>query len=170
MMEVNEILTAVGTGIGIFGGFEGIKWLINWIANRKTLARKEEADTDLHEADAKVRALEAEKSQWELFKDMIGELQIALLKKDEVIARKDDIIDEKDKLYGEQTARLRMIQDELLALHKEHTDLKARFVYVDTWKCQIGTCSKRKPPKPQLYGLEYNEEEMPIEHPNEEFA
>lgn len=169
-MEVNEMLTILGAGVGLFGGFEGIKWIVHYFTNRKTLARKEEADTDLHEADAKVRELEAEKNQWELFKDMISELQKALLKKDEVIARKDDVIKEKDKLYGEQTARLRTIQDELLALHKEHTNLKARFVYVDTWKCQIGTCTKREPPKPQLYGLEYNEEEMPIEHPNEEFA
>lgn len=154
---------AIITILGTVGGFEGVKWLITWIANRKTLARQEEANTDKIE-------LEADQKRWELFDKMLLRLEEGILRKDEIIGRKDDVIKDKDKLYGEQTARLRTIQDELLALHKEHTNLKARFVYVDTWKCKIGTCSKREPPKPQLYGLEYNEEEMPIEHPNEEFA
>lgn len=168
-MELNEMLTMLGAGVGLFGGFEGIKWIVHYFINRKALARKEEADTDLHEADAKVRELEAEKNQWELFKDMISELQKALLKKDEVIARKDDVIDEKDKLYGEQTARLRVLQDKYDAKVEENVLLKAKVLYLEFWRCENGDCYTRIPPRPQLKGLRFDPNNMPIV-PDEDIA
>ena len=46
--------------------------------------------------------------------------------------------------------------------------LMAKYIYADTWRCELGSCRKRKPPKPQLDGLEYDEKKMPIDHKNEE--
>lgn len=168
-MNGEQLITICGSVLGIFGGWEGVKWLVKYIANRKASQRQEEAAADLHEAEAEKAELDADAKRWELFDRMLLKLEEGLLRKDEVISRKDRVIEEKDRLYAEQTERLRKTQDELLNLHKDHTELKARYIYADTWRCEIGVCKKRRPPKPQLYGLEYDESAMPIK-PDEENA
>lgn len=143
--------------VGALGGLELIKFLLNRRANsRQALATADEAEAHADEAEIK-----AEKDKWELFKDMQHTLQEEVIKKDEIIANKD-------AQYREQTNRLRATQDELNNTLKELVDVKAKFIYADTWRCELGSCRKRKPPKPQLEGLEYDENKMPIDHKNEE--
>lgn len=143
--------------VGAFGGLELIKFLLNRRAN----SRHVEATADEAEAHADEAEIKAEKDKWELFKDMQHTLQEEVIKKDEVIANKD-------ALYREQTNRLRSTQDELNNTLKELVEIKAKYIYADTWRCELGSCRKRKPPKPQLDGLEYDENKMPIENKNED--
>lgn len=148
---------AIGSLIMALGGWELVKYLLNRRAN----ARHVEATADEAEAHADEAEIKAEKDKWELFKDMQHTLQEEVIKKDEIIANKD-------AQYREQTNRLRTTQDELNNTLKELVEVKAKFIYADTWRCELGSCRKRKPPKPQLDGLEYDEDKMPIENKNEE--
>lgn len=143
--------------VGAFGGLELIKFLLNRRAN----SRQASATADEAEAHADEAEIKAEKDKWELFKDMQHTLQEEVIKKDEIIANKD-------AQYREQTNRLRMTQDELNNTLKELVEIKAKYIYADTWRCELGSCRKRKPPKPQLDGLEYDEDKMPIENKNED--
>lgn len=149
----------IATIITALGGFELVKYLFNRGAN----ARQADATADEAEAHADEAEIKAEKEKWELFKDMQHTLQEEVIKKDEIIASKD-------AQYREQTKRLRDTQDELNNALKELVEVKAKYIYTDTWRCELGSCRKRKPPKPQLHGLEYDENKMPIEHKNEEIA
>lgn len=146
----------IATLIGAFGGWELVKYLLNRRAN----ARHVSATADEAEAHAEEAKIKAEKDKWELFNDMRQALQEEVLKKDQALA-------EKDKKYAEQTQRLRNTQDELNNLYREHVELKAKYVYTDTWRCEEGKCRKRKPPKPQLEGLVYDDQNMPIERSEE---
>lgn len=139
------------------GGLELIKFLFNLGAN----SRQASATADEAEAHADEAEIKAEKDKWELFKDMQHTLQEEVIKKDEIIANKD-------AQYREQTNRLRATQDELNKVLKELVEVKAKYIYADTWRCELGSCRKRKPPKPQLDGLEYDEDKMPIENKNED--
>lgn len=149
--------STIGSIVVAFGGLELVKFLFNRRANsRQASATADEAEAHADEAEIKV-----EKDKWELFKDMQHTLQEEVIKKDEIIANKD-------AQYREQTNRLRTTQDELNNTLKELVEIKAKYIYADTWRCELGSCRKRKPPKPQLDGLEYDEKKMPIDHKNEE--
>lgn len=149
----------IATIITALGGLEVVKYLFNRRANsRQALATADEAEAHADEAEIK-----AEKDKWELFKDMQHTLQ-------EEVVKKDEIIKSKDAQYREQTNRLRATQDELNNTLKELVEIKAKYIYADTWRCELGSCHKRKPPKPQLDGLEYDEKKMPIDHKKEEIA
>lgn len=150
-----ETLTTILVSLG---GWEAVKYFINRKAN-KTMAT---ANAALAEAEAQKASVQVEHDKFDLFEEINTHLQEGLVKKDEVIASKDRVIEEKDRQFAEQTKRLRKTQDELNAALKENTELKAKYIYADTWRCELGACKKRKPPKPQLYGLEYDENKMPI--------
>lgn len=160
-MEINwEMMLSAGGGLlATLGGWEGIKYLLN----RKANSRCADANAEKAEVEVDKAEVEVERSKWDLFERMLEGLQDGLIRKDEVISAKDRIIEEKDRLFNEQTNRLRNTQDELNNTLKELVEIKAKYIYADTWRCEIGVCKKRKPPKPQLYGLEYNEDTMPIE-------
>lgn len=147
----------IGSLIMALGGWELVKYFLNRRAN----ARHVEATADEAEAHAEEAEIKTEKDKWDLFKDMQRTLQEEVLKKDQALT-------EKDRKYAEQTQRLRNTQDELNNLYREHVELKAKYVYTDTWRCEESKCRKRKPPKPQLEGLVYDNKTMPIERSEEE--
>lgn len=164
-MNWETIVTTIGSFLAVLGGWEGIKYLLNRRAN----SRHAEAQADEAEAHADEVEVKVEHDRWKLFDDMIKTLQEglitkdkAIVEKDRIIADKDRIIAEKDAQYLEQTQRLRTTQDNFNTTLKELVEVKAKYIYADTWRCEEGKCRKRKPPKPQLYGLEYNEDLMPI--------
>ena len=146
----------------VLGGWETVKYFINRKANKAVAS----ANAALAQAEAAKAEVQVEHDKFDLFEEINAHLQEGLVKKDGVIAQKDRIIEEKDVLYREQTKRLRATQDELNKALKELTELKARYIYADTWRCEVGACKKRKPPKPQLHGLEYDETTMPIKPKN----
>ena len=113
-MGLNEWLAIIGT----LGGFEAIKWVVNFYVNRKTNARKEDASAD---------AMENENER----------KQVAWL--EDRISQRDAKI---DALYiefrQEQAAHL----DEI---HKRHeTELKLK--EAEMKRCDVRGCGKRQPP------------------------
>lgn len=168
-MEINwETIVTIAS---MLGGWETIKYFLNRKANR-TLAT---ANAALAQAEADKAEVAVEHDQFDLFKEINTHLQEGLARKDEVIASKDRIIEDKDRIiaekdraFSEQTTRLRNTQDSLNEALKSNTELKAQFIYADTWRCEVGECKKRKPPKPQLYGLEYDVDKMPITNKTEQ--
>lgn len=113
-MGLNEWLAIIGT----LGGFEAIKWVVNFYVNRKTNARKEDASAD---------AMENENER----------KQVAWL--EDRIAQRDAKIDALYiELRQEQAAHL----DEI---HKRHeTELKLK--EAEMKRCDVRGCGKRQPP------------------------
>ena len=91
-MEVNDLLAIVAA----LGGFEAIKWCVNFYVNRKTNARIEDAHADSEE-----------------FK--------TLREYNEFLQKQ---LSDKEERFVEQTGRLRIIQDELFTLKEESSNLK----------------------------------------------
>lgn len=90
-VELETVITIVGA----LGGFEGIKWVFNFYANRKTNARIEDARADNEE-----------------FK--------ALREYNEFLQKQ---LSDKEERFVEQTGRLRKVQDELYAEKEERSRL-----------------------------------------------
>lgn len=113
-MELNDWLTILGA----LGGFEAIKWMVNFYVNRKTNARKEDAVADAAENENERK-------------------QVAWL--EERIAQRDAKI---DAIYVE----LRQEQAEKLNLiHKNH-GLELKNTELTYKKCDVRGCPNRKPP------------------------
>lgn len=89
---VGDVIAIVGT----LGGFEAVKWLVGFMANRRTNARIEDARADVEE-----------------FK--------ALREYNEFLQRQ---LSDKEERFVEQTTRLREVQDELFALKETLSDLR----------------------------------------------
>lgn len=87
-----DILSIIGT----LGGFEAIKWGINFYSNRKTNARIEDARAD-------------------------GEEFKALREYNEFLQKQ---LSDKEERFVEQTGRLRQVQDELFTLKENYSNLK----------------------------------------------
>ncbi|UBD64007.1 hypothetical protein K6V25_13770 [Bacteroides salyersiae] len=113
-MGLNEWLAIIGT----LGGFEAIKWVVNFYVNRKTNARKEDASADAMEN-------ENERKQVAWLEDRISQRD----------AKIDALYIE---LRQEQAAHL----DEI---HKRHqTELKLK--EAEMKRCDVRGCGKRQPP------------------------
>lgn len=113
-MELNEWLALIGA----LGGFEAIKWIVNFYVNRRTNARKEDASAD---------AMENENER----------KQVAWL--EERIAQRDAKIDTiYVELRQEQAAHLEEV-------HKRH-ELELRLKEAEIKKCDVRGCSSRQPP------------------------
>lgn len=112
-MGLNEWLAIIGA----LGGFEAIKWVVNFYVNRKTNARKEDASAD---------AMENENER----------KQVAWL--EDRISQRDTKIDALYiELRQEQAAHL----DEI---HKRHeTELKLK--ESDMKRCEVRKCLEREP-------------------------
>lgn len=91
-MELSDFLTIVGA----LGGFEAVKWTVNYFTNRKTNARIEDAHADLEE-----------------FK--------TLREYNEFLQKQ---LSMKEERFTEQTGRLREVQGELFKAQQENSDLK----------------------------------------------
>lgn len=159
-MDWITLITTIGGFISSLSVVELFKY---WMS-RKAQSRKEEASAEQEEIQAEQMKVQVEQmevqvkqDEWHLYKDMLHSLQEGLLKKDEIIANKD-------ALYSEQTKRLRKLQDEFFEQSKElnaeikkNAKLNYDYLYADLWRCEIGKCKKRKPPKPQLQEVEFDE-------------
>ena len=159
-MDWITLITTIGGFISSLSVVELFKY---WMS-RKAQSRKEEASAEQEEIQAEQMKVQVEQmevqvkqDEWQLYKDMLHSLQEGLLKKDEIIATKDT-------LYSEQTKRLRKLQDEFFEQSKElnkeikkNAKLNYDYLYADLWRCEIGKCKKRKPPKPQLQEVEFDE-------------
>lgn len=166
-MDWITLITTIGGFISSLSVVELFKY---WMS-RKAQTRKEEASAEQEEIQAEQMKVQVEQmkvqveqmevqvkqDEWQLYKDMLHSLQEGLLKKDEIIATKDT-------LYSEQTKRLRKLQDEFFELSKElnkeikkNAKLNYDYLYADLWPCEIGKCKRRKPPKPQLQEIEFDE-------------
>lgn len=135
----------IGAVVMAFGGWELIKHLMH----RRSNNRKAEA--------------EAEKAEVEVEEDKFKHLESMIVSLEERLEHQYEIISQKDAQFADQTSRLRETQDKLNATLEQLIEIKAKYVYVDTWKCVLGKCNDRKPPKPQLHGLKYDETNMPID-------
>ena len=89
-------LTTILTILGSLGGFEGAKWAWSAYVNRKTNARKEEAEADSVEFDVL-------KKTTEFLQDQLRE---------------------KEERFAKQTDSIRGLNDEVLALTKEKGKLE----------------------------------------------
>ena len=116
-MEYNEIITTLATVIAALGGWEAIKYLIN----RKTNARKEEA--------------EADSLEFSVLKDTVTFLQEQLHEQ----VQQDS---EKEKRFVEQTMRLRKVQDDNYQLLKDKSKLELE---LQTYRCIVKKCHNREP-------------------------
>ncbi len=108
--------------VGALGGFEGIKYFLNWKSNK----RKSEAEAKRDEVSA--RALE-----YDLHRKQMEDLQKRLDKRDEKV----------DFLYTE----LRDKENTILRMTAEANINDLKYTNAEEWRCNILDCFERHPPK-----------------------
>lgn len=121
-MEINELLSILGA----LGGFEALKWMINFYVNRTTNARKEHAAADAVEIQNLLTIIDSLNKQIErLEKDLVG--------------RNSKV----DFLYGELRKAEEKVLDKLSELHVAELQLKE----AEMSRCDLWECLNRVPPK-----------------------
>lgn len=121
-MELNDWLTILGA----LGGFEAIKWIVNFYVNRHVNARKEDAAADAVEIQNLLTIIDSLNKQIErLEKDLVG--------------RNSKV----DFLYGELRKAEEKILEKLSELHVVELQLKE----AELSRCDLWECLKRIPPK-----------------------
>ena len=121
-MELNGWLTILGA----LGGFEAIKWMVNFYVHRHTNARKEDAAADAVEIQNLLTIIDSLNKQIErLEKDLVG--------------RNSKV----DFLYAELRKSEEKILEKLSELHVVELQLKE----AELSRCDLWECLKRIPPK-----------------------
>lgn len=121
-MELNEWLAILGA----LGGFEALKWIVNFYVNRHTNARKEDAAADAVEIENLLTIIDSLNKQIErLEKDLVG--------------RNSKV----DFLYGELRNSEETVLEKLSELHAAELQLKE----AELSRCDLWECLKRIPPK-----------------------
>lgn len=109
--EIATLLTALG-------GFELIKWLVSWIATRKSTQKKVREEAEALEINNEI--------------NKIGWLENRILERDKKI----------DALYGELRAEQQSKLDEI---HRRYS-LELILKESEVKRCDVRKCSSRKPP------------------------
>lgn len=111
--------------IGAIGGSSTITWLITFLVNRKTNARKEDASADGMEIQNLLNIINAQSSQ-------IDNQEKRMATRD---AKVDFLYSENNKLRSEQ-----------LELIKDRHELELRLKEAEIKKCDVRGCANRQPP------------------------
>lgn len=111
--------------IGTLGGLEAIKWIVNFLVNRRTNARKEDASADGVEMQNLLIVINT-------LKDEIARITSDKLKRDEKV----------DYLYVE----LRKSEEKVLGMIREKHELEMNFKEAEVKRCDVRGCIKRQPP------------------------
>lgn len=151
--------------IGTFGGFEAIKYYLNYKANKRMVqAQASSAETDA-----------AEKFS-HLYEVRIAELHTSLVKANELndnllerIANANKATDKAIDRCHELTMKLYESEkktnevNDAYAREKTRTaelerllgNERLRAAHYENWHCQVADCAKRQPPNPSLRGQIY---------------
>lgn len=121
-MGLNEWLAILGA----LGGFEALKWIVNFYVNRHTNARKEDAAADAAEIENLLTIMDSLNKQIErLEKDLVG--------------RNSKV----DFLYSELRKSEEKVLEMISKLHVAELQLKE----TELSRCDLWDCLKRIPPK-----------------------
>lgn len=111
-------LTDIINLLTVLGGFEALKWVVNFFVNRRTNARKEGASaTSLEHENEKVR------TDW----------------LEERISQRDARIDALSVI-------IRRLEEEKLSILKEKHEVELKRQAAEFRKCTVPGCIDRKPP------------------------
>ena len=97
-MDWAEVVGVAVTVLTALGGFEFIKWLVNWFANRKNNKRENDASAD--------------DSEFSVLRKQIEFLQEQLLKKEERFAAQTDALRDATRKELELTREVTMLKTE----------------------------------------------------------
>ena len=148
--------------LGALGGYEFVKWLVNYITHRKHEKQLKETEVDKAKSDAGKSKVAEEKALRDMyeetledmrkgFQERIKDLQQAnseLSKQNlEVLkagARKDEIIEDK-------IAKIRELNERLVDEVRKNGELEKQVRFYETWHCERETgkgkeqCMRRQP-------------------------
>ena len=120
-MGMNELLALIGA----LGGWEAVRWVVNFYVNRKTNARKEDASADAAEIQNLL--------------NVISNLSGQLDKSDARMTSRDGKV---DFLYSENNK----LKAEKLELIKKNYELELCLKEAEIKKCDVRGCANRQPP------------------------
>lgn len=154
-MNITSLLGVFGAVVTAFGGYEGVKWLVNFLAHRKQ--NKQMEWNKVHKS-----SVENEKATRDMYEETLSEMRQEYVERINELrganaeqnkqnlelikagARKDEIIEDK-------TLKIRELQDELLNATKTNGELEKKLQWHENWHCKRefgrgkGECMRREP-------------------------
>lgn len=139
-MNWETLITTIVGLLGVLGGWESIKYLINRKSNKR-----------INESEADKKEIETDSDEFHLYKERIEELRLS---NTELNKQNYDLIkacEGKEEIIADKTAKIRELQDARIEdLHKI-ADLEKQVLFYKNWHCQReygsgkGDCKRRKP-------------------------
>lgn len=148
MTDILQNFTTVAVALG---GYEGIKWLVTFIANRKQQKRIAESEADLKETEAGLKETEIVAANFHIYVDRIEELRNANAELNKINLGLIKEGAHKDEIITDKTLMIRKLQEELLNATRRIGILERLVQYYKTWFCkreygrEKGSCCRREP-------------------------
>lgn len=154
-MKLISIIEVFAAALAAFGGVEGVKGLLNWYRHRHDESRKSYAEANSAE-------VAAEKALRDMYEETLGEMRKEFVERinelhaslDDANRRNHELLKlgaKKDDIVEDKTAKIRSLQDELLAATRTIGSLEKALQYHKAWFCQReygkgkGECLRREP-------------------------
>lgn len=139
-MTILSIIEVFGAVVAALGGYEGIKWVVTFFANRRHARRQLEAETN----SAEVSAEKALRDMYEQtlaemrtqYTSRISELHASL---DDANRHNHDLLTagaRKDGIIDDKTSKIRSLQDELRQATRTIAGLEKSLQHHKNWFCK----------------------------------
>ncbi len=139
-MNWENLLTTVVGLLGVLGGWEGIKYLINRKSNKR-----------INESEADKKEIEVDTDEFHLYKERIEELRQANAELNKLNYELIKACETKEEIIADKTAKIRELQEARIEDTKQIAELEKQVQYYKSWKCfrEYGknkeNCTRRKP-------------------------
>lgn len=139
-MNWNDLLTTVVGLLGVLGGWEGVKYLINRKSNKR-----------INESEADKKEIEADSEEFHLYKERIEELRTANAELNKQNYELIKACEDKEKIIADKTSEIRRLNELRVADIKRIGELEKEKLFYKSWHCQREygrskeDCTRRKP-------------------------
>jgi len=139
-MNWENLITTVAGLLGVLGGWEGVKYLINRKSNKR-----------INESEADKKEIETDSDEFHLYKERIEELRTTNA---EVNKQNYELIkacEAKEEIIADKTAKIRELQELRVEDTKRIGELEKEKLFYKSWHCQRefgrgkDNCTRRKP-------------------------
>ena len=161
MSEI-PIFKTFATMAAALGGYEGVKWLVQFFVHRKAEKRIKGAEVHKAESDADQSAVAAEKALRDMYEETLSEMRQEYVARIEELRNANTELNEqnlellkagarKDEIIEDKTRMIREIQEYRVEDTKRIGELEKKLQWHECWHCQReygkgkNECLRREP-------------------------
>lgn len=148
--------------LGALGGYEFIKWLVNYITHRKHEKQLKETEVDKAKSDVGKSKVAEEKALRDMYEETLQEMRKEYVERINELRQANSELSKqnieilkagarKDEIIEDKIAKIRELNEQLVIEVRKNGELEKQAQFFETWHCERETgkgkeqCMRRKP-------------------------